>query len=150
MDPILQIKDLQTHFFTKAGVLKAVDGVSLEIAAGEIVGLVGESGSGKSITGFSIMGLVDAPGRIVGGQILFKGQDLAKLSPTEMQAYRGNRIAMIFQDPMMTLNPVLRIETQMVETILSHDSSVSKIDARTRARDALGLVGISSPDERLR
>ena len=150
MDPILQIKDLQTHFFTKAGVLKAVDGVSLEIGAGEIVGLVGESGSGKSITGFSIMGLVDAPGRIVGGQILFKGQDLAKLSPTEMQAYRGNRIAMIFQDPMMTLNPVLRIETQMVETILSHDSSVSKVDAHARARDALGLVGISSPDERLR
>ena len=120
------------------------------MGAGEMVGRVGEYGSGKSITGVSIMGLVDAPGRIVGGQVLFKGQDLAKLSPAEMQAYRGNRIAMIFQDPMMTLNPVLRIETQMVETILSHDSSVRKIDAHARAHDAMGLVGISSPNERRR
>ena len=150
MTQILKIDNLQTHFFTKAGILKAVDGVSLEIGAGEIVGLVGESGSGKSITGFSVMGLVDAPGRIVGGQILFKGQDIAKMSPRQMQALRGNRIAMIFQDPMMTLNPVLRVESQMVETILAHDSSVSRAEARTRSRDALGLVGISSPDERMR
>jgi len=150
MAPILQINDLQTHFFTKAGTLKAVDGVSFEIGASEIVGLVGESGSGKSITGFSIIGLVDAPGRIVGGQILFKGQDITKLSPQEMQQFRGNRIAMIFQDPMMTLNPVLRVETQMIEAIQAHDSSVSRADAHARSRDMLGRVGISSPEERMR
>ena len=150
MAPILDVRNLQTHFFTKGGVLKAVDGVSFEIGAGEIVGLVGESGSGKSITGFSILGLVDAPGRIVGGEILFKGTDLKTLPVAEMQKMRGSSIAMIFQDPMMTLNPVLRIETQMIEAIQTHDSSVSKDEARQRSRDALGLVGISSPEERMR
>ena len=150
MPPILEVRNLQTHFFTKAGVLKAVDGVSFEIGAGEIIGLVGESGSGKSITGFSILGLVDEPGRIIGGQILFKGQDLTTLAAADMQKMRGSRIAMIFQDPMMTLNPVLRIETQMIEAIQTHDSSVSKDEARQRSRDALGLVGISSPEERMR
>ena len=150
MAPILDVRNLQTHFFTKSGVLKAVDGVSFQIGAGEIVGLVGESGSGKSITGFSILGLVDAPGRIVGGEILFKGNDLTKLPATDIQKMRGSRIAMIFQDPMMTLNPVLRIETQMTEAIQTHDSGVSKDEARRRSRDALGMVGISSPDERMR
>ena len=150
MPPILDVRNLQTHFFTKAGVLKAVDGVSFEIGAGEIIGLVGESGSGKSITGFSILGLVDEPGRIVGGQILFKGEDLTTLAPADMQKMRGSRIAMIFQDPMMTLNPVLRIETQMIEAIQTHDSSVTKNEARERSRDTLGLVGISSPEERMR
>ena len=150
MAPILDVRNLQTHFFTKGGVLKAVDGVSFEIGAGEIVGLVGESGSGKSITGFSILGLVDEPGRIVGGEILFKGKDLKTLPVAEMQKMRGSSIAMIFQDPMMTLNPVLRIETQMIEAIQTHDSSVNKDEARQRSRDALGLVGISSPEERMR
>jgi len=150
MAPILDVRNLQTHFFTKSGVLKAVDGVSFQIGAGEIVGLVGESGSGKSITGFSILGLVDAPGRIVGGEILFKGNDLTKLPAADIQKMRGSRIAMIFQDPMMTLNPVLRIETQMTEAIQTHDSGVSKDEARRRSRDALGMVGISSPDERMR
>ena len=150
VEPILQISNLQTHFFTKAGILRAVDGVSFEIGAGEIVGLVGESGSGKSITGFSIIGLVDSPGKIIGGSIKFKGEDLKDLSNEQMQRVRGNRIAMIFQDPMMTLNPVLRVETQMIEAIQAHDDKISREDARIRSRDALGLVGISSPDERLR
>ena len=150
VEPILEISDLQTHFFTKAGILRAVDGVSFEIGAGEIVGLVGESGSGKSITGFSIIGLVDSPGKIIGGSIKFKGEDLKDLSNEQLQHVRGNRIAMIFQDPMMTLNPVLRIETQMIEAIQAHDNKISRENARIRSRDALGLVGISSPDEMLR
>jgi peptide/nickel transport system ATP-binding protein len=113
------------------------------------MGLVGESGSGKSVTGFSIIGLVDPPGRIAGGSILFQGRDLARLSEEEMRDLRGNRIAMIFQDPMMTLNPVLRIDTQMIETVLAH-KKVSAEEARQRARDTLGMVGIPSPDERLK
>ena len=119
--PTLEVRNLRTHFFTRAGVVKAVDDVSFNVPRGKVLGLVGESGSGKSVTGFSIMGLVDAPGRIVGGNILFQGRDLAHLSEAAMRDLRGNRIAMIFQDPMMTLNPVLRIDTQMIETVLAHE-----------------------------
>ena len=148
--PTLDVRNLKTHFFTKAGVAKAVDDVSFSVKAGEVVGLVGESGSGKSVSGFSILGLVDPPGRVVSGQVLFKGKDLLTLPKEDLRHLRGNRIAMIFQDPMMTLNPVLRVDTQMVETIKAHDSNVSKADALARARDALGQVGIPAPDERLR
>jgi len=148
--PTLEVRDLQTHFFTKAGVAKAVDGVSFSVGKGEIMGLVGESGSGKSVTGFSIIGLVDPPGNVVGGEVLYNGKNLVGLPDEQMRQLRGNRIAMIFQDPMMTLNPVLRVDTQMVETILAHDPSVSKQDALARSRDALGRVGIPAPDERLR
>jgi peptide/nickel transport system ATP-binding protein len=147
--PTLEVRNLRTHFFTRAGVVKAVDDVSFSVERGKVLGLVGESGSGKTVTGFSILGLVDPPGRIAGGSILFKGQDLAKLSEAEMRHLRGNRIAMIFQDPMMTLNPVLRIDTQMIETVLAH-AKVTREEARQRSRDALGQVGIASPDERLR
>jgi peptide/nickel transport system ATP-binding protein len=147
--PTIEVRNLRTHFFTKAGVVKAVDDVSFSVGKGRILGLVGESGSGKSVTGFSIMGLVDPPGRVAGGEILFQGRDLAKLSEEEMRKIRGARIAMIFQDPMMTLNPVLRIDTQMIETVLAHDK-VSEAEARKRARAALVQVGIPSPDERLK
>src|SRR5512141_2077728 len=112
--PLLAVDGLCTHFFTKAGVVKAVDGVSFSVRRGEVLGLVGESGSGKSMTGYSIMGLIDPPGRVVAGRILFDGRDLSSVSPEAMRQLRGNRIAMIFQDPMMTLNPVLRIDAQMV------------------------------------
>ncbi|MEQ8229233.1 MAG: ABC transporter ATP-binding protein [Rhodospirillales bacterium] len=149
-EPTLRVENLETHFFTKDGVAKAVDGVSFAVNRGEIMGLVGESGSGKSVTGFSVLGLVDPPGRVVGGRVLYQGTDLLTLDPEGMRKLRGNRIAMIFQDPMMTLNPVLRIDTQMIETVRAHDASVSKDDARARARDALGQVGIPSPDERLK
>jgi len=148
--PTLDVRDLKTHFFTKAGVARAVDGVSFTVGKGEVVGLVGESGSGKSVTGFSIIGLVDPPGRVVSGEVRFKGQNLLDLDADGMRKLRGDRIAMIFQDPMMTLNPVLRVDTQMIETIRAHDKSVSKKDALARARDALGQVGIPAPDERLR
>mgnify|MGYP006278323145 CR=1 FL=1 len=146
--PTLVVEDLRTWFDTRAGVVKAVDGVSFSIAPGRIMGLVGESGSGKSVTGFSIMGLVDPPGRVVSGRILLGGRDLASMPEEEMRHLRGRRVAMIFQDPMMTLNPVLRIDTQMIEAIMAHEA-VTRDEARRRARDALGQVGIPSPDERL-
>jgi peptide/nickel transport system ATP-binding protein len=145
----LEVRDLRTHFFTRGGVVKAVDGVSFTVERGKVLGIVGESGSGKTVTGFSVIGLVDPPGRVVSGQILFQGRDLSKLSEEEMRSLRGNRIAMIFQDPMMTLNPVLRVDTQMIETVQAHEK-VDRETARQRARDALGMVGIPSPDERLK
>ena len=146
--PVLEVRDLHTHFFTRAGVVKAVDGVSLTVAAGEVLGLVGESGSGKSVTGFSIMGLVDPPGRIVSGSIRLEGEEIVCLDDREMRRIRGRRIAMIFQDPMMTLNPVLRIDTQMIEAITAHER-VSRQAARARALAALELVGIPAAAERL-
>ncbi len=146
--PVLEVRDLQTHFFTKAGVARAVDGVSFEIGQGELVGLVGESGSGKTVTGFSILGLVDPPGQIVGGSIKLRGDELVGMGEEQIRLLRGRRVAMIFQDPMMTLNPVLRIDTQMIETITAHEA-VSAEAARERARSALVRVGIASPDERL-
>jgi peptide/nickel transport system ATP-binding protein len=147
-DTTLEVQGLSTHFLTRAGVVRAVEDISFSVGRGRVLGLVGESGSGKSVTGFSIIGLVDPPGQIVRGKILFQGRDLTKLDERELQDLRGNRIAMIFQDPMMTLNPVLRIDTQMIETVLAHDN-VSREEARQRSRDALGMVGIPSPDERL-
>jgi len=148
-DALLEVDGLRTHFFTKAGVVKAVDDVSFSLARGEVLGLVGESGSGKSITGYSIMGLVDPPGRIVAGSIRLNGMELTTLDDESMRSLRGNRVAMIFQDPMMTLNPVLRIDRQMTEAILAHEN-VGEAAALARARDALARVGIPSPDERLK
>jgi peptide/nickel transport system ATP-binding protein len=144
----IEVRNLRTHFATRAGIVKAVDDVSFMVSRGEVLGLVGESGSGKSVTGFSIIGLVDLPGRIVSGSILYQGRDLATLTEREMRSLRGNRIAMIFQDPMMTLNPVLRIDTQMIEAVQAH-TTLSRTDARAKSRDTLGMVGIPSPEERL-
>ena len=146
---VLTVENLQTHFFTRGGVLKAVDGVDFTLDRGEVMGLVGESGSGKSVTGFSVIGLVDHPGRVVGGKIQFHGEDLIGASESRMRSLRGGKIAMIFQDPMMTLNPVLRIDTQMIEAIQAHDQ-VPRREAWTRARDGLAAVGIPSPESRLR
>ena len=148
-DPLLSVDHLKTHFFTKSGVAKAVDDVSFSIAPGEVMGLVGESGSGKTVTGFSLMGLVDPPGRIVGGQIMFKGRDLITCTESEWQQMRGSRIAMIFQDPLTTLNPMLRIDTQMIEAIQAHEKVTNK-EARERSRQALEQVGIAAAEERLK
>ena len=148
MSAVLEVTDLRTHFFTRAGVVPAVDGLSLTVDRGEVLGLVGESGSGKSVTGFSIMGLVDEPGRIVSGSIRLGGEELVGRSEADWRRIRGNRVAMIFQDPMMTLNPVLRVDTQMIEAITAHER-ISKKAAKARARDALAAVGIPSPEERL-
>ncbi len=147
--PTLEVRGLQTRFHTRVGVLPVVDGVSFTLGRGKVLGLVGESGSGKSVTGFSIMGLVDAPGRVEGGQVLFRGRDLVQLPAEERRSLRGNRIAMIFQDPMATLNPVLRIDTQMMEAVHAH-RKVSHREAREQAAAALARMGIPSPEERLR
>jgi len=146
---VLEIENLVTEFATRDGVARAVNDVSLAIKPGEILGIVGESGSGKSVLGYSIIGLVDPPGRVVSGKVRFEGRELIGLPEEEIRALRGKRIAMIFQDPMMTLNPVLRIDTQMIEAVRAH-AAVSAEAARERAREALVQVGIPSPDERLR
>ena len=141
----LEVEGLKTWFFTKAGIVKAVDEISFKVDQGEILGLVGESGSGKSVTGFSIIGLVDPPGRVAGGAIRFKGEDLTQADDERLRSLRGNRVAMIFQDPMMTLNPVLRVDTQMIEAITAH-KQVSRSEAWKLSCDALDQVGIPSPE----
>jgi peptide/nickel transport system ATP-binding protein len=146
--PALEVRDLATHFTTRAGVLKAVDGVSFDLAQGEVVGLVGESGSGKTVTGFSILGLVDPPGRIVGGSVKLAGQELVGLAPRGLRTLRGRKIAMVFQDPMTTLNPVLTIGRQMQLAILAHESAGAAV-VRDRSVVALGRVGIPDAHRRL-
>ncbi|MEB3297955.1 MAG: ABC transporter ATP-binding protein [Candidatus Sericytochromatia bacterium] len=148
-EALLKVSGLQTHFFTDEGVVKAVDGVDFEVQRGKILGIVGESGCGKSITSLSIMRLVAGPtGRTVGGQILFQGQDLLKLPEAEMRRIRGNRIALISQDPMTSLNPVLTVGDQIMEAIILHQR-VDKGTARQRAIKALADVGIPSPESRV-
>jgi peptide/nickel transport system ATP-binding protein len=145
---ILSVRDLVVTFGTREGTVCAVNGVSFDLHRGEVLGLVGESGSGKSVTGLAILGLIDMPGRIAGGSIRLEGEELIGTSEAKMRALRGKRLAMIFQDPMNTLNPVLRIDTQMIEAIRAHEKISSKA-ARERAARALVQVGIPSPEERL-
>jgi peptide/nickel transport system ATP-binding protein len=122
MSHLLEVKDLEVKFGLRSGDLTAINGISFALDRGERMGLVGESGAGKSVTGFAIINLISKPGFISGGQVMFNGQNLAELSDEAMRKIRGNQISMIFQDPMMTLNPVLTIGTQMVETLLAHRS----------------------------
>jgi len=146
---VLSVKGLATEFQTREGALRAVDGISFDLMPGQVMGLVGESGSGKSVTGYSIMGLIDEPGRIVEGSILYRGRELVGLTEAQWRHLRGDRIAMIFQDPMMTLNPVLRVDTQLIETIRAH-RKMTRDAARDQACRALEKVGIPAPQERLR
>ena len=148
MTAALQVRGLTTRFDTRAGAVTAVNDVSFSVDPGRIMGLVGESGSGKSVTGFSILGLIEAPGRVTGGEVLVEGQDLRALPPDEMRRMRGRKVAMVFQDPMMTLNPVLRVGDQMAMAVQVHDR-VSRRAAWDRARSALETVGIPAPGERL-
>ncbi len=147
-EPLLQVRDLVTQFDTRAGLVKAVDGVSFDVAGGEVVGLVGESGSGKSVTGFSILGLIDPPGRIVSGSVKLEGQELVGASGTALRKLRGRRMAMVFQDPSTTLNPVLTIGTQMRLALEAHER-VSANAARDRAVEVLTTVGIPDAGRRL-
>lgn len=147
-EPLLSVRKLETSFFTKAGVVKAVDGVSYDIAKGQTVGIVGESGCGKSVTSFSILGLLSHPGRVTGGAVYFKGKNLLDLSPADMRRLRGKQIAMIFQEPMTALNPVLTIGKQISEQILAHEDN-STAQARERSIELLKLVGIPSPERRV-
>ena len=148
MTRLLSVEDLRTWFDTRAGVLKAVDGVSFTLERGEINGLVGESGSGKSVTGFSILGLVDPPGRVAGGKVIFDGVDLVGLPARELRRIRGKRMAMVFQDPAMTLNPVLSVGKQMALAVRAHDN-VSEKAAWSRAATVLARVGIPDAAARL-
>ena len=149
MANLLEVKDLTTHFFTQDGVVKAVDGISYNLAEGEVLGVVGESGCGKSVHALSIMRLVaNPPGRTVGGEILFEGENLLNMDDSEMRHIRGNRIAMVFQEPMTSLNPVLTIGRQLTETLELHQKMSSQ-EARTRAADLLQTVGIPDAERRL-
>jgi peptide/nickel transport system ATP-binding protein len=145
----LIVDGLKSYFFTKRGIVKAVDGVSFNLSPGKILGLVGESGSGKSVTGLSIIGLLDRPGRVVDGQILLYRRNLVGLDEEQMRKLRGVQIAMIFQDAMMTLNPVLRIDTQMIEALSAH-KKISRKAALIKADNMLNQLGISAPQKRLK
>ncbi len=149
MTHLLEVEDLQVKFALRFGELTAIDGISFTLDKGERLGLVGESGAGKSVTGFAIINLVSKPGYISGGRVLFNGQELIRLHDEAMRDIRGNRISMIFQDPMMTLNPVLSIGTQMVETLYAH-GNISRKDAEKIALEKLQKVQIPSPGKRLK
>ena len=147
--PLLEIKDLHTSFYTRDGLVRAVDGIDFHVDRGEIMGLVGESGCGKSVTSLSIMRLVAKPGRIVKGEILFDGQDLLRLKDEEMRKIRGDRISMIFQQPTSSLNPVWDVGRQIEEVLRIHRGMKGKV-ARSRALELLKMVGIPDPERRLK
>lgn len=150
MQKVLEIKDLQTHFYTHDGVVRGCDSVSYTVHKGETLAVVGESGSGKSVTALSVLRLVPSPpGKIEGGEIWFNGRDLRTLSDREIQAIRGNDIAMIFQEPMTSLNPVIRIGEQIGESIRLHEPATSRKEARERVISLLRQVGISAPESRV-
>ncbi len=147
-EKILEVNNLRTYFNTKEGVVKAVNGVSFNLHKGEILGIVGESGAGKSVTGFSLLRLIDSPGEIVEGEIKYKEKDLLKMNKKDMNKIRGEKISMIFQDPMASLNPVLTIGRQLMEVLQFH-LNYSRKEAKNRAVELLEMVGISSPETRL-
>ena len=150
MANLLEIKDLSTYFFTPEGVVKAVDGISYDVGEGEIIGIVGESGCGKSVSALSIMRLVaNPPGRTVNGRVMFEGEDLLSLDDSEMRRIRGNRIAMVFQEPMTSLNPVLTIGRQLTETLELHQN-MNRSQARERAAELLQTVGIPDAKQHLK
>ena len=150
MATLLEVKDLQTHFFTMDGVVKAVDGVSYDLEEGETLGLVGESGCGKSVSALSLMRLIpDPPGKIVNGEVVLDGEDILKIDMDDMRNIRGAKMSMVFQEPMTSLNPVLTIERQLTETLQLH-KGMSKAEARREGVDLLSRVGIPDPEQRIK
>lgn len=147
LEYLLDVKDLRTSFFTHVGEIKAIRGVDFSMEKGEIIGIVGESGSGKSVTSLSIMQLLQYPGKVIHGEIYFKGKNILNCSKQEMRKIRGNEISMIFQDPMTSLNPLYTVGKQIVENISEH-TELNKAEARERAIEMLRIVGIPSPEER--
>ena len=149
-DKLLEVRDLQVSFFTPAGEVKAVNGISYDVNYDEVMGIVGESGSGKSVEAYSIIGLLQNPGKVVGGSITFEGQDMLSKTKNEMINFRGKEVAMIFQNPMTCLNPVYTIGNQLVEALKAHDKSVSKEDAEKHAMKMLEEVGINNVEKRMK
>ncbi|MDR2028126.1 MAG: ABC transporter ATP-binding protein [Treponema sp.] len=147
---LLEVRDLEVSFFTPAGEVKAVGGISYDLNYGEVMGIVGESGSGKSVEAYSIMGILESPGRVTGGSVLFEGRDLFSVSPRDMEKIRGSRISMIFQNPMESLNPVYTVGNQLTGVYRRHNPAVSAAGARERALEFLRLVGITNPERRIR
>ncbi len=148
-EKLLEIKDERLSFFTPAGEVKALNGVSFSMEEGEVLGIVGESGSGKSVTAYSVMGLTAYPGKLIGGTIRFNGHEIEKMTEKEMREIRGNEVSIIFQDPMTSLNPVYTIGDQITEVILLHTEKTKK-EAYDRAKELLELVGINEPEKRLK
>ena len=146
---LLKVKDLKVSFFTPAGEVKAVDGISYSLGYNEVMGVVGESGSGKSVEAYSIIGLLQNPGRVIGGSITFEGEDLLAYSKEQMRQFRGNKVSMIFQNPMTCLNPVYTIGDQLMEALTCHNKSVSRKEAWARAVEMLELVGINNAEKRM-
>lgn len=149
-DKLLEVKGLKVSFFKQEGEIRSVGGISYELNYGEVMGIVGESGSGKSVSAYSIMGLVDRPGKVIDGSVIFEGEDVLKYSKKQMLDFRGNRASMIFQNPSNCLNPVFTIENQLIEALRAHNSSISKSDAKKRAIEMLELVGISNAALRMK
>jgi len=149
-EKLLEVRDLHVSFFTPAGEVKAVSGISYELNYNEVMGIVGESGSGKSQEAYAIMGLLQSPGKVIGGSITFEGEDVLSKSRKEMTQFRGSRAAMIFQNPMTSLNPVYTIGNQLVEALRAHDRTIAQKDAEKRAMDMLSMVGINNVEQRMR
>ena len=147
---LIEVKDLKVSFFTPAGEVKAVGGISYEMGYSEVMGIVGESGSGKSVEAYTIIGLLASPGKVVGGEILFEGKNLLEYDKKQMEDFRGREVSMIFQNPMTCLNPVYTIGNQLMEALLCHDKSIGREEARNRAIEMLTLVGINNPDKRIK
>ncbi len=149
MDKLLEIKDLKVSFFTHAGEVKAVGGISYDINHGEIMGIVGESGSGKSVEAYTIIGLLQSPGKVIGGEVIFEGENILNYTPEQMEKFRGNKVSMIFQNPMTCLNPVYTIGNQLTEALLCHQKIEKKV-AWDKAVEMLELIGINNPDKRMK